>query len=200
MIQSDLRENGRRRTLRIKIGEADRGFGSRVREASVELLDQFDKDRRSQCDGPASVIILSREKRHDAGYARLLRSRGGTGPADVSERCGGARFLRPAGPGFLPRPGRGGATPWPGAVSIFGLPNLTPFALAAASADFVRLAINAGSFSASAAWRGKANGSNFGPIPRRQRGLTRPAAQSRFDRERSLSCDAKCPTHQAKKK
>ena len=146
MIQSDLWENGRRRTLRIKIGEADRGFGSRAREA------------------------------------RLLRSRVGTGPADVSERCGGgARFLNPAVSGFPPRPGRGGATPWRRAASIFGLPNLTPFAFA------------------SAAWRGKANGSTFGPIPRRQRGLARPAAQFRFDRGRSLSRDAKCPTHQAKK-
>ena len=199
-IQSDLWENGRRRTLRIKIGEADRGFGSRAREARVELLDQFHQDRRSQWDGPASVVILSRGKRHEAGYARLLRSRGGTGAADVSERCGGgARFLRPVVPGLPPRPGRGGATPWPRAASIFGLPNLTPLALAAASTDFVRPAINAGSFSASAAWRGKGNGSTFGPIPRRQRGLARPAAQSRFDRGRSLSCDAKCPTHQAKK-
>jgi len=196
MIQSDLWENRRRRTLRIKIGEADRGFGSRAREVRVELLDQFHQDRR---DGPASVVTLSRGKRHETGDAHLLRSLGGTGPADVSERCGGARFLRPAVPGFPPRPGRGGATPWPRAASIFGLPNLTPFALAAASADFVRPAINAGSFSASAAWRGKANGSTLGPIPRRQRGLTRPAAQSRFDRGRSLSCDAKCPTHQAKK-
>jgi hypothetical protein len=153
MIQSDLWENGRCLTLRIKIGEADRGFGSRARETRVELLDQFHQDRRTQWDEPASVVILSRGKRHEAGYARLLRSRGGTGPADVSERC----------------------------------------------ADFDRSAINAGSFSAGAAWRGKANGSTFGPIPRRQRGLARPAAQSRFDRGRSLSCDAKCPTHQAKK-
>jgi hypothetical protein len=124
MIQSDLWENGRRRTLRIKVGEADRGFGSRAREARAELLDQFHQDRRSQWDGPASVVILSRGKRHEAGYARLLRSRGGTGPADVSERCGGgARFIRPAVPGFPPRPERGGATPWPRAASIFGLPS-----------------------------------------------------------------------------
>src|ERR1700759_5411475 len=38
MIQSDSWENGRRRTLRIKTGEADRGFGSCAREARVELL------------------------------------------------------------------------------------------------------------------------------------------------------------------
>jgi hypothetical protein len=200
MIQSDLWENGRRRTVRIKNGEADGGFGSRAREARVELVGQFHQDRRSQWDGPASVVTLSRGKRHEAGDAHLLRSLGGTGPADVSERCGGgARFLTPAVSGFPPRPGRGGATPWPRAASIFGLPNLTPFALAAASADFVRPAIKAGSFSANAAWRGKANGSTFGPIPRRQCGLARPAAQSRFDRGRSLSRDVKCPTHQAKK-
>jgi hypothetical protein len=200
MIQSDLWENGRRRTVRIKNDEANRGFASRAREARVELLGQFHRDRRSQWDGPASVVTLSRGKRHEAGDAHLLRSRGGTGPADVSERCGGgARFLNPAVSGFPPRPGRGGATPWPRAASIFGLPNWTPFALAAASADFVRPAIKAGSFSASAAWRGNANGSTFGPIPRRQRGLARPAAQSRFDRGGSLSRDAKCPTHQAKK-
>ena len=70
MIQSDLWENGRRRTLRIKIVEADRGFGSRAREARVELLDKFHQDRRSQWDGCASVVILSREKRHEPGYAR----------------------------------------------------------------------------------------------------------------------------------
>jgi hypothetical protein len=144
------------------------------------------------------VVTLSRGKRHETGDAHLLRSLGGTGPADVSEKCGGrARFLNPAVSGFPPRPGRGGAAPWPRAASIFGLPNLTPFALAAAS--FVRPAIKAGSFSASAAWRGRANGSTFGPIPRRQRRLARPAAQSRFDRGRSLNRDAKCPTHQTKK-
>jgi hypothetical protein len=55
MIQSDIWENGRRRTLRVKIGEADRGFGSRAREARVGLArpaaqSRFDRGRSLSCD------------------------------------------------------------------------------------------------------------------------------------------------------
>jgi hypothetical protein len=56
------------------------------------------------------------------------------------------------------------------AASILGLPSLTPFALAAASADFVRPEIKVRSFSASAVQRCRTKGSTSGPSSATRKG------------------------------